>query len=424
VRITEEMNERLTRVGPGTPMGDVLRRYWLPACLAEEVGEPDSAPVRVRLLGEDLVAFRDSAGTVGLVEAYCAHRRAPMFYGRNEECGLRCVYHGWKFDTSGACVDMPSESPQSRFKLHVSITSYPTYEAGGVIWTYLGPTDRMPEPPDYEWLRAPATHQRVSKTGEACNFLQAIEGGIDTAHSSFAHNENLGSARLLRNRDTHPRLDVDVHDHGFTYASIRNIADDQSYLRVYQFTMPGQQLRGNLIDFEGNEAKLPSVDGHFWVPIDDENTFVYNWMYTIDERFPISDDDWEAQEKWLGRGQDDFVPGTYWLKAEPGNDYFIDRDLQRAKTFTGIRGINTQDFAIQTGMGAIVDRTKEALGSTDRAVQTARQLLLDAIDDVAAERDPRGVDPASYRGVRGGDMFMPKGGDWREASKEIVVARW
>src|ERR1700728_815759 len=132
MRISAELNKQLTEVGPGTPMGEVFRRYWIPACLVEELGAPDSAPIRVRLLGEDLVAFRDSAGDVGLVDAYCAHRRAPLFFGRNEECGLRCVYHGWKYDTvTGQCVDLPSEPSFSRMKDHVKIVAYPTFEAGG-----------------------------------------------------------------------------------------------------------------------------------------------------------------------------------------------------------------------------------------------------------------------------------------------------
>jgi phenylpropionate dioxygenase-like ring-hydroxylating dioxygenase large terminal subunit len=424
MRITPELNERLTRVGPGTPMGQVFRRYWIPACLSEEIADPDGAPVRVRLLGEDLVAFRDSAGAVGLVDAYCAHRRAPLFYGRNEECGLRCVYHGWKYDTLGNCVDMPSEPPFSKFRTRVAIKAYPTYEAGGIIWTYLGPQQHTPEPPDYEWLRAPATHARVSKTGEPCNFLQAIEGGIDTAHSSFAHNNDLGNSRLLRNRDTHPKLEVDQHEAGFTYASLRNVSDETTYLRVYQFILPFQQFRGNLIDFEGQPAALPTVDGHIWVPIDDEHTFVYNWMYSADESHPIPDEYWQAHAAEFGRGPDDYVEGTYWLKLNPGNNFGIDREVQRTKTFTGIPGINTQDFAIQTGMGAIVDRSLEALGSTDLAIRTARTMLLEAADAVEAGRDPLGSDPGVHGRLRGADMFLTPGSDWREQSKDATVAVW
>ncbi|MBO0893202.1 MAG: Rieske 2Fe-2S domain-containing protein, partial [Acidimicrobiales bacterium] len=248
MHITRELNERLVRTGAGTPMGEVFRRYWLPACLSEEIPEPDCPPVRVRLLGEDLLAFRDSAGAIGLVSAYCAHRLAPLFYGRNEECGLRCVYHGWKYDTTGACIDMPSEPPYSRLRLRVSITAYPTYEAGQVVFAYLGPTNEMPPPPDYEWLRVPEGHLWVSKTSEPCNYLQAVEGGIDTAHSSFAHNNDLSNTRTLRSLDPHPTLEVDEQPWGFTYGSIRNITDDRSYLRVYQFLMPNQQMRANLVD--------------------------------------------------------------------------------------------------------------------------------------------------------------------------------
>jgi phthalate 4,5-dioxygenase oxygenase subunit len=424
MRITKEMNERLTRVGPGTPMGEVFRRYWIPACLSEEVPVPDSPPVRVRLLGEDLVAFRDTTGAVGLVDAFCAHRKAPMFYGRNEEAGLRCVYHGWKYDTTGACVDMPSEPPFSKFRLRVSIKSYPTFEAGGIIWTYMGPVERLPEPPDYEWLRVPSTHVRVSKTGQQCNFLQGIEGGIDTAHSSFAHNIDLGNSKLLRSRDTHPRLDVDPDGHGFTYASLRNISDDTTYLRVYQFLMPAQQMRGFFIDFEGKPRDVPGIHGHVWVPIDDENTFVYNFAYSTDERYPISDEWWEHEESWFGRGEEHYKPGTYWLKLGPENDFNIDREVQRTKTFTGIEGINTQDFAIQTGMGRIVDRSTEALGSTDLAVRTARRQLLEAADDVEAGRDPRGVQPEQHRNVRGVDLMVPRGSEWRDVSKDATLAHW
>ncbi len=424
MRITRELNERLTRVGPGTAMGGVFRSYWIPACLSEELAEPDSAPVRVRLLGEDLVAFRDTSGQVGLLDAFCAHRRAPLFYGRNEECGLRCVYHGWKYDVSGACVDMPSEPPYSRFRLRVSVTAYPTYEVGGVVWTYMGPQRLMPPPPDYEWLRAPATHVRVSKTGEACNFMQAIEGGIDTAHSSFAHNNDLSNRKLLRSLDTHPRLEVDVREHGFTYASVRHVSDEQTYLRVYQFVMPFQQFRGGLVDAEGAPARLPSVHGHMWVPIDDEHTYVYNWMYAADESHPISDEVWAAQERNAGRGRDDYLPGTYWLLRNPGNDFMIDRQVQRTRTYTGIEGVNTQDFALQVGMGAITDRSLEALGSTDLAIQTCRRLMLQATDEVAAGHTPRGVHPDTHRNVRGADMMVPRGSDWRDISKDQTTAHW
>ena len=170
--LSREDNERAVRVGPGTPAGELFRRYWQPALLSWELDRTDGAPLRVRLLGEDLIAFRDTENRVGLVDAYCPHRRAPMFYGRNEECGLRCVYHGWKFDVDGNCVDLPSEAADSPMKSKSKIKSYPTVEKGGVIWAYMGPAEKMPAPPNYEWTRAPETHRHVSKTYEACNYLQ------------------------------------------------------------------------------------------------------------------------------------------------------------------------------------------------------------------------------------------------------------
>ena len=424
MHITQELNKRLTEVGPGTPMGEVLRRYWIPACLSEEIPVADGAPVRVRLLGEDLVAFRDSANEIGLVEAYCAHRRAPLFYGRNEECGLRCVYHGWKFDTQGACVDMPSEPPYSKFRLRVAIKAYPTYEAGGVIWAYMGPTQEMPAPPDYEWLRVPATHRGVSKTGEHANWLQCLEGGIDTAHSSFAHNNDITNKSLLRSLDPHPTLEVDKSDYGFRYGSIRNISDEQSYIRVYQYMLPAQQLRASFFDTAGTPKPHRTLEGHMWVPIDDENTYVYNMHYASTDEHPVSREEFLAWEKYTGRHPDDFIPGTYWLKRNPSNDYLVDREVQRTKTYTGIAGVNTQDFALQEGMGGIVRRDIEALGSTDRAISACRELLLEACDEVEAGRSPKGSDPDAYREIRAGETIIPRGVPWRDAVKDLLVTNW
>ena len=212
--MTPEENELLTRVGPGTSMGKLFRRFWLPALLSEELPAPDCAPVRVRLLGEDLVAFRDTEGRVALLGPYCAHRGAPLYYGRNEENGLRCVYHGWKFDVTGQCVDMPSEPADSNFKDKVRVKSYPTREWGGVIWAYMGPPERVPDrPPVLEWGLVDADHRRVVKNFQECNYLQALEGDIDTAHVSWLHSSlkpqpNLGVVRTEGRTDRAPKLMV------------------------------------------------------------------------------------------------------------------------------------------------------------------------------------------------------------------------
>ena len=297
-----EDNVKITRVGPGTPCGELMRRYWQPFLLSSELAQPDCPPVRVRLLCEDLIAFRDTEGRVGLIDAYCPHRRAPMFFGRNEECGMRCVYHGWKFDRHGDCVDMPSEPAGTPLQARVKIKAYPTFEGGGVVWAYMGPREHMPAPPDYEWMRAPETHRFVSKTYEDCNFLQALEGGLDTAHSSYAHNNDIANRDMPRNRDKAPRLDVELTDYGYRYISTRRNGDAGSYVRVYQYIMPAQQIRGSIIKIEGGRSNLPRFDGHIWVPIDDESCFVFNTMYSYDANTPLPRDFVMAFESRAGRG--------------------------------------------------------------------------------------------------------------------------
>ena len=428
--LSEEDNIRLTRVSRGTPMGETMRRYWQPILLSTELPEPDGAPVRVRLLGEDLVAFRDTKGKVGLVDAYCPHRRAPLFFGRNEECGLRCVYHGWKFDADGNCVDLPTEPASSNMKNHIRITAYPTYEKAGLVFAYLGPQDQKPEPPDFEWMRAPATHRYVSKTYEHCNWLQALEGGLDTAHSSYLHNNRLGDTLEFRQRDKAPRLDVERTDYGYTYISHRNAGDDGTYVRVYQYVLPANQMRANV---QFNPARpsnnIPKHDGHIWVPIDDEQTFVYNWRAGVDENARLDPDYIERAEKSSGRGKDDLIPGTFVLKRNPSNDYLIDRQMQKTSNFTGILGVNTQDFALQESMGGadgrpICDRTKENLGSTDKAIIAMRNLLLEATRDVETGRPPRGVDPKSHGRCRPTDGLVPKGADWRQVFADQLTCKW
>jgi phthalate 4,5-dioxygenase len=421
--LSHEQNERLVRVGRGTPAGELFRRYWQPACLSQEVPIPDGAPIRVRLLGEDLVCFRDTNGRIGLVDAFCPHRRAPLFFGRNEECGLRCVYHGWKFDVGGACGDLPSEPLESRMKSNVKITAYPTAEKAGIVWAYLGPPDLIPPLPDYEWMRAPTTHGFVSKTYEECNYLQALEGGLDTAHSSHLHNMNLGDRSQLRVRDGAPRLEVQPTNYGYYYVSTRNLGTEGSYVRLYHYVMPFQQMRGGLRGFQP-QNEVPHLDGHIWVPIDDEQTHVYNWCYSPDPAVAISAESAEAIEHASGRGRDDLIPGTFKPRRNRSNDYLIDRNAQRTRTATGIEGINTQDFAVQEGMGSIVDRSLEHLGTSDRAIVTMRRLLLEAVDAVARNEPPPGVDPSTHHNVRPYDGVVPAGQEWRSAFGQGLEPVW
>jgi len=421
--VRAEDSERLVRTAAGTPMGELMRRYWQPALLSSEVPEIDGAPVRTRLLGEDLIAFRDTNGRIGLLDAYCPHRRAPLFFGRNEECGLRCVYHGWKFDVDGNCVDLPSEPATSPMRAQIRVKAYPTVEKGGVVWAFLGKRDQMPAPPDYEWLRAPATHRFVSKTFEECNYLQAMEGGLDTSHSSFLHNNSLGNKNLVR-ADGAPRIDVEVTPYGYRYISTRNVRNSAKYIRVYHYVLPAQQMRGTITEQTGERAAVPKLDGHIWVPIDDEHTHVYNWAVSYDSSVPLDPDYMESWEVHNGRGKDDIIPGTFMPIRNRRNDYMIDRQKQKTQSFTGIKGVNTQDFALQEGMGPVVDRTQENLGTSDRAIVTARRLLLEATHDCAEGRQPRGVDPATYRGVRPYDNVIAAEADWREEFASELVAKW
>jgi len=416
-------------------MGKLFRRYWIPALLSEEIPAADGAPVRVRLLGEDLVAFRDTEGKTALVGAYCPHRRAPLFFGRNEECGLRCVYHGWKFDREGACVDMPSEqchpersrgTPDSLFKTKVRVEAYPTWEGGGMIWTYMGPPELQPPPPDHELVRAPATHAYVGKSHEDCNFLQALEGGIDPTHAGIMHNSNIGDMRFLYDYEKLVAgIELEKTDYGFKYAGLR-YHPDFVWVRGYHWIMPSFHMRGKddglFRAARKNEIDIPSVDGHIWIPIDDEQTFVFSFQYSIDPAVPLPREQWLESENRLGRGTN-LGPG-YIPKANRSNDYLIDRELQKTKTMTGIRGINTQDFALQEGMGKISDRSKEHLGTTDRAIITLRQMLLEQLTAMEEGKPLRGLDPATYRNVRAIDRRVPKDRDWREATQEHALSRF
>lgn len=421
--LTAEENERATRVGPGTPLGKLFRRYWWPVCLSRELPEPDGAPIRVRLLGEDLIAYRDSENKTGLVGAWCPHRRAPLFFARNEECGLRCVYHGWKFNRHGDCTDMPSEPAGTTLQAKVKLLAYPTAEKGGVVWAYLGPKELRPEEPDYEWTRAPATHRYVSKTFENCNYLQALEGGLDTSHSSFAHYNKLGDRANLRQHDRAPNIEVERTDYGYFYVSQRK-ADAGTYVRVYHYVMPAQQMRASIIGYEGVRNRPARLDGHIWVPIDDYTTHVFNIMCAPHPEDELTPEAVETREKAAGRGREDHIPGTFRLKRNQSNDYLIDRQMQKTQNFTGIAGVNTQDFALQEGMGPICDRSKEFLGTSDKAIVGMRRLLLEAIAINEKGGTPRALDPKTYRSVRAYDRVIPADQDWHKAMEQDVVALW
>ncbi|GAB3004244.1 aromatic ring-hydroxylating dioxygenase subunit alpha [Amycolatopsis acidiphila] len=419
--LTQEQNERLVRTGPGTEMGDLLRRYWIPALLAEEIPEPDCPPVRVQLLGERLIAFRDTKGRVGLLDEMCSHRTASLFFARNEECGLRCAYHGWKYDIEGNCVDMPSEPVGSRFRERIKHPAYPCVERGGVVWTYMGPAELKPAPPELEWAMLPGSQRFVSKRLQETNFLQAMEGGIDSSHVSFAHRFNMdddpmhaGTEGLvyLKN-DTRPKFEVSESDGGLLIGARRTVDEERYYWRVTQWIMPWYTI----IPPFGTHNPLGA---HAWVPIDDETCWAWSINYhpTRDLR--------EDEVASMVRGEGihaKYIPGTYRTLANAGNDYLIDRQAQRDKrSFSGVEGIAAQDFSLQESMGPIVDRTKERLGTSDAAIILARRRLLAAAETARGGGPVPGLAPEHHR-VRSTSVLLPKGTPFQEGAQEALVAK-
>ena len=421
--LSQRENELVVRTGPSTPSGELMRRYWIPALLSRELSAADCPPVRVKLLGERLVGFRDTQGRVGILDEFCAHRRASLFLGRNEECGLRCVYHGWKFDIEGNCLDTPNEPPELDFKHKIHLKAYPTVETGGVIWAYMGPRDKMPAAPKFEWTQVPETHRHVSKVWEECNWLQAMEGGLDSAHTAFLHRKLTAdsskqgiSPKSYKVRAMAPKLEIDLTDYGYMYASVRSLAEGD-YVRIYHYVMPFHQLRSFQLGGGGVGEKRPIIKGHMWVPMDDENCMVYNWTYSFGDDSLREED---RIEKGIGNGPDDVdFANNFRKKRHKDNNWLIDRDAQKVASYTGIFGTNTQDHAIQESMGSIVDRTQEHLGSTDRAIIMARRLILKAANTVKEGGSPPGLDP-DYYSIRAIEKVLPTGTNWREALKKEI----
>jgi phenylpropionate dioxygenase-like ring-hydroxylating dioxygenase large terminal subunit len=404
--VTAEQNEYLTRVGRGTPMGALFRRYWLPVLLAEELPEPDCAPVRVKLLGERLLAFRDTSGRLGLVSEFCAHRGVSLWFGRNEEDGIRCPYHGWKYDVTGQCVDVPSEPAENGFCERIKLTSYPLIERGGVLWAYFGPKELTPPEPGYEWTRVPPAQRYISKRVQECNWLQAMEGAVDSIHSGFLHRYSVGDDPLLKRdpeslammrADTKPKFFPTDSPGGLYVSTRRDAGTDRYYWRITQWLMP-------CFSFFPPYGDNP-YGGHAFVPVDDERC----WTFSIDyhPRRPLSEVELEAMH--AGKGiHVNLMPGTFTPTANKRNDYQMDRAGQRQKkTFSGVYGVGVQDAAVQESMGPIQDRTREHLVSSDNNILMARRRLKDAADAVARGVAPPGLDPQVQR-ARALSMVVPR----------------
>jgi phthalate 4,5-dioxygenase len=419
--LRKEQNDLLTQTGPETAMGAMFRSYWIPALLSEELLENDCAPVRVKLLSERLLAFRDSQGRYGLIEEFCAHRGVSLWFGRNEESGIRCPYHGWKYDVTGQCVDVPSEPAENGFCARIKLKSYPLVEQGGVLWTYMGPAQKQPPLPQFEFSLVAAPQRYISKRLQVCNWLQAMEGGIDSSHVSWLHRANLNSDPLFKGArgnqynlaDAKPVFEVVPSEGGLFIGARRNAEEGNYYWRITPWVMPCFTM----VPPRGDHP----VHGHFWIPIDDVNCWA--WSFDYHPVRALTTEEMEAMR--AGKGiHVATIPGTYVPLANKSNDYLMDRAAQKGgRTFSGIEGIGMQDASLQESMGPIADRTRENLTSTDNGIVMARMRLMKAARALAEKGEtPPGVDPAHHR-VRSAALILAPDQPFKDAARDALTVR-
>jgi len=404
-------------------MGELLRCYWFPCLPSAELPAPDCPQKRVRLLGEDLVMFRDTHGNIGLLAANCPHRGVSLFFGRNEECGLRCAYHGWKFDVTGRCVDMPNEPEESKFKDKVRARAYPCRDVNGVIWTYMGTRGVPPPFPSFEINTLPADHVHppLMMLGES-NWVQSLEGDIDSSHIDFVHAKCRADVKLdgTWTRDKRPRLEILPTDYGACYSARRQWdADGLYWHRITQFVMPFfSMIAAGISD---------TITTRAWIPIDDNHNLQFVMRGRLDR--PVTDEEYERRQSrfsshggYVEQTSDD--PYTrFYTKANIHNDYMLDRELQK-DLFIGVPWLgNLQDRVMTETMGPIYDRTQEHLGTTDTMIIFVRRRLIDA---AKALRDkgvvPANVDDPNLCRVRPASILLREGESWIAATEQARQA--
>ncbi|MBV9120737.1 MAG: Rieske 2Fe-2S domain-containing protein [Chloroflexi bacterium] len=411
--LSAEDNQLLTRTDAGTAMGELFRRFWLPGLLSEEVPAPNCPPVRIRLLGEDLVAFRDSSGRVGVMQAWCPHRGAPLFFGRNEEDGLRCVYHGWKFDVAGNCLDLPNAPEGENYRARVRIAAYPAIDRGGIVWVFMGPPSAVPPLPDYPWFDLPASHRYVRKYFQECNYLQAVEGTIDMSHVRFLHSTldqnasnpaNAISNAAILNSVLPETLGLDE-----TPLGLRWEYKVGQLVGVINIVWPALATVGAA--GPGMQSVQPRV------PVDDMHSLVFRLRWS---EKPIPQD--EIAQYRFGTFFPQEVPGTFLMAENRRNDYLIDRIAQKYYSYTGISSIPAQDLAVQENQrGPIMDRTKEHLVSTDDVIIRLRQMMLRMARDLANGREPEAPRHGQLmRNLRAGNCRVPDGADPKATVKALA----
>jgi len=412
--------ETLVRTGPNTVMGNYLRRYWVPVLLEKELPRPGCPPVRVKIMSEELVAFRDRENRIALVQEWCPHRGASLFYGRNEGEGLRCSFHGWMYDVFGQCIDMPSEPERSRFKERIGVIAYPCEIRGGIIWAYMGPKDLRPPLPELEWSLLPETQRYSSMRIQQSNYLQALEGGIDSSHVSFLHRYDLEREPLFMQAkgnqylkaDTHPKFEVVESDGGLLIGARREAEEGHYYWRITQFILPWFTL----IPPFGDHA----MGGHAWVPVDDENCIV--WSINFHPHRAITEHEIEGIRSGSGIHAT-LIPGTFRTVANKDNNYLVDRVAQEdGRSFSGIYGVGMQDSALQESIGPIQDRAREHLGTSDVGIVMARRRMVKAALALHEQNiQPPALDAQSQR-VRAASILLPKGQPFADGAQPVLVA--
>jgi len=430
--ITAEDNEALVRVGKGTVMGDFMRQFWVPACLSSEITS-DGDPMRLMLLGEKLIAFRDTEGRVGIMEHVCPHRMASLFFGRNEQGGIRCPYHGWKFDVNGNCLDQPNLPDKNKYPAGTKAWAYRTIEQGGMVFVYMGERQANPPPlPELAPIMADPDDRNIALTQRDCNWMQALEGDIDTSHLGFLHAGTIDGDRLDPTDPARftvinkaPTINVSEMDFGTMYSAQRGAEVGfehhryACYLFPFWVTYPSDSIERN-------------VSANAWVPIDDENTMIFNidvqrssgkgrkiMKYTDGTTVPGL----ARPVEYLPRTTD--WQGRWRPVKNSSNDYGLDRELQRnGGVYSGIIGIPLQDQAIIESMGPIIDRTREHLASSDRMVMLTRKVMLKAARDYRETgKLPDFLDHPEYaRKARGGDLVVPEGTDWLDGYVDAMTA--
>jgi phthalate 4,5-dioxygenase len=413
-------SEDLVRVGPGTVMGEMMRQYWIPAAMSSEL-ERDGAPMRLMLLGERLIAFRDSSGRVGVMDHRCPHRCASLFLGRNEENGIRCVYHGWKYDAGGNCVDMPNAPPHQDFKHKVRAKAYKVAERNGLIWVYMGARAEAPPLPAIEASLLPEAELQISLVQRECNWLQALEGDIDTSHFGFLHAGNVQpddvpADNLMRYTVTNRAPEFHVTDtrYGTMYCAYRAAEPGQTYWRFANFLFPFWT--------QTPQGPFDRVNTRAWVPMDDTHTMFVSlsWRGSPPSMRPLKNGQMVPGSR-LGF---DYLPNTtdwygrWRLTQNPSNDWLIDRAAQKSgEIFTGIASIHGQDQAVTESMGGITDHGFENLGPSDLMVARTRRRLLRAARAFTKDATvpPCVDDPDIYFQVRSGDFLADEKIAWRDA---------